>query len=70
MISQNHLLNETIKDSPWATTFILYLLGVNLEQWVVVLGLLYGVVRLGMAIMEGYWKIKDRRNGSIRSKTE
>ena len=57
-------IKDTIIDSPWVSVAALSLFGVPLSSWIVILGFLYGVVRLGMTLQEWYWKNKDRANGS------
>lgn len=52
------------KDSPIAGLAAATFMGVTLDQWVLITGLIYGVARLVWLGVEAYWKWKDRRNGT------
>lgn len=54
-------LIEMAKDVPTVSLAGLTLLGVNLQDWVVILGLAYGGWRLGVAVVEFVWKLQDRK---------
>ena len=60
-------LIELAKDAPTVSLAGLTLLGVSLQDWVVILGLAYGSWRLAIAIIEFYWKLKDRREAKERA---
>lgn len=54
---------EVLKDSPIYGSAILTIFGYPIENWILWMALAYGVVRLGLVMLEAYWKIKDRRDG-------
>lgn len=62
-------LIEMAKDAPLVSLAGLTLFGVDLQFWVVILAVAYGAWRLVTAVIEFYWKWKDRRDGRYRQET-
>lgn len=60
-MSIKNFVSELTKDSPIVGLGAAHVMGVSLSDWVLILGLLYGVVRLWLIVAELYWKWKDRR---------
>lgn len=56
-------LVELVKDSPLAAVAGMTFFGVSLNDWVLILAALYGVVRLVSAGMDLWTKIKEKWNG-------
>lgn len=57
----NQSLIEVAKDLPVAGLVGLTLFGIGLSEWLVILGVAYGVWRLVASIIEFYWKVQDRK---------
>jgi hypothetical protein len=58
---------DMAKDTPIAGVAAAVFLGFGLSDWVLILGLVYGVARLLMFLVETHWKFKDRRaNGKSK----
>ena len=58
----NKVVGEFAKDAPIAGLATAKLFGLTLNEWVLVLGVVYGVVRIGVLLVEAYWSWKDRRD--------
>ncbi len=56
---------ESIKDSPVVGVGGAAIMGVQLDTWVLILAIIYGVGRIAWLVIEAYWKWEDRRNGKV-----
>lgn len=57
---------EWLKDAPIAIGGSLTLFGFDLNNWVLIFTLAWAAWRLFTAVMDFYWKWKDRKDGSKR----
>lgn len=53
---------EAGKDTPIISLGAVKVLGLSLPDWVLVMGLAYGALRLWLIGVELYWKYKDRND--------
>lgn len=62
-MSIKNFFTELSKDSPIVGLGIAHFAGWSLSDVVLLLGLIYGVLRLWLIAADIYWRYKDRDNG-------